>query len=110
LSNYKDTISLLYYIMVAVLCLLSFKSAGSKNLLLVVGILLHYHFISQNKIFGPIKLAITTTFYWSTCSKPCKVIYVCLKDIDFAFLVRFFYYWILQLFRQCGIFLFFMLF
>jgi hypothetical protein len=53
LSKHTDTISLLYYIMVTVMCLLSFKSAGSKNLLLVVGILLHYHFILQIRYLGP---------------------------------------------------------
>jgi hypothetical protein len=44
------------------------------------------------------------TFYWSACTKLGKsaVMYLCVRGIHFL-LIRFFY-WILELFRQCGIF------
>jgi hypothetical protein len=45
------------------------------------------------------------TFYWSACTKPGKwaVLYLCIKGIDFYL---FFWYLILELFLQCGIFCF----
>ena len=49
---------------------------------------------------GPQNLINTATFYWGVCTKPRKwvVMYLCVTCI-----LRYFY-WIFELFQQCGIF------
>jgi hypothetical protein len=61
--------------------------------------------LTCKNIFGHIQLVQFPTFYWNVRIKTGKwaVTYLCVNDIDFASF-RAFFYWILELFRQCCIF------
>ena len=62
----------------------------------------------EEERFGPVKLIWPIhSSHWSTCikSEMKAVMYLCVRSIKFVFFIRF-SYWILQLFRQCGIFFF----
>jgi hypothetical protein len=53
--------------------------------------------------FSCISVRSPVAFYWSACTKPGKwvVMHMYVRGFDFPF---WFFYWILELFRQCGIF------